>query len=86
VYSSVIGKIHKAHQYAREPERIRIDQLRATIHGDNDEHVVTYTDGKWDCGCQFFHSWRICAHTMAVEELLGVMVPVKQHFPDPVAA
>ena len=26
--------------------------------------------------------WKICCHTMAVEKLLGVMVPVKQTYPE----
>jgi hypothetical protein len=80
VYSSLISKVQKAHQYAREPERIRFERFTVTIHGDNDNHRVSYDEGKWNCTCHFFAGWGICSHTMALEQILGVMIPVKQHF------
>ncbi|MBI3972153.1 MAG: hypothetical protein HY332_12755 [Chloroflexi bacterium] len=83
MYSSVIGKVQKAHQYAREPERIRVERLAVAFHGDNDDHQVSYEHGKWRCTCHFFAGWGICSHTMALEQLLGVMVPTKQHYPVP---
>ena len=82
MHSSLIGKVHKAHQYAREPERVKIDRLDVTFSGDNDAHTVGYDHGKWTCTCHFFAGWGICAHTMALEQLMGVMVPVKQTFVD----
>ncbi len=82
MHSSLIGKVHKAHQYAQEPERIRFGRFEATIHGDNDDHRVTYDQGKWTCTCHFFAGWGLCAHTMAVEQFLGATMPVKQTFVD----
>jgi hypothetical protein len=81
VYSSVIGKVHKAHQYAQEPERIRFEQLKVAFRGENDAHAVSYEDGAWRCTCHFFAGWGICCHTMALEQLLGVMIPAKQSYP-----
>ena len=34
--SSMIGKIEKAHRYAREPERVRFNEFKATFHGGHD--------------------------------------------------
>ena len=80
--SSLIGKIQKAKQYAQEPERIQFQHLRADFRGENGDHEVTYDGGKWNCTCHFFAGWGICCHTMALERILGVMVPVKQSYPE----
>ena len=82
MHSSLIGKVHKAHQYAQQPERVRLERFEAAVHGDNDDHRVTYEHGTWTCTCYFFACWGICAHTMALEQILGAMVPVKQTFVD----
>jgi len=82
MHSSLIGKIQKAKQYAQEPERVQFDRFSASFQGENDYHRVTYSAGVWSCTCHFFAGWGICAHTMAVERLLGVMVPIKQTFLD----
>jgi hypothetical protein len=82
VQSSLIGKVQKAKQYAQEPERVHIDSLKVQFRGENGDHEVTYESGKWHCTCHFFAGWGICCHTMALERLLGVMVPVKQAYPE----
>jgi len=82
VQSSLIGKVQKAKQYAQEPERVHIQGLRVLFAGENGDHQVTYDEGKWDCACHFFAGWGICCHTMALERMLGVMVPVKQAYPE----
>jgi hypothetical protein len=82
VQSSLIGKIQKAKQYAEEPERIRVQQLQVHFDGENGDHEVSYEDGKWNCSCHFFAGWGICCHTMALERILGVMVPQKQVYPE----
>lgn len=80
--SSLIGKVLKARQYAQEPERVKIDNLSLNFHGENDEHTVTYEQNQWHCSCHFFTGWGFCSHTMALEHLLGPMVPVKSVYPD----
>ena len=75
MHSSLIGKIEKARRYAQEPERVGISQLSATFRGENDEHTVSYADGAWKCGCEFFAGWNVCCHTMAMERMLGTMLP-----------
>lgn len=74
MHSSLIGKIEKARRYAQEPHRVTIAQFTATFRGDNDQHEVTYSGGKWSCGCEFFARWDTCCHTMALERILSPMV------------
>lgn len=80
--SSLIGKVQKAKQYAQEPERIQFQQIKVHFQGENGDHDVTYDQGTWDCTCHFFAGWGICCHTMALERILGVMVPTKQTYPE----
>ncbi len=73
--SSMINKIEKAKRYAQEPDRIRFDEFRVTFRGDHDTYTVSYNEGKWECGCHFFSLRGICSHTMALERILGPMLP-----------
>jgi hypothetical protein len=73
--SGMIGKIQKARLYAEEPERVRFEQFRATFDGTNSQHTVTYDQATWKCTCNFFASRGVCSHTMALERLLGAMLP-----------
>ena len=71
----MIGKIEKARRYAEQTDRIQFEQLTVTFSGDNNPHTVMYAEGCWHCDCNFFASRRVCSHTMAMERLLGVMLP-----------
>ena len=73
--SSLIGKIEKAKRYAQETERITFTQLSVEIRGDNNSHTIEFKDGKWHCSCDFFSHWGLCSHTMAMEKVLGKMLP-----------
>ena len=73
--SSLIGKLEKAKRYAQERERITFDAFRVTFKGDNGDHIVSYEDGKWRCGCEFFPEWNACSHTMALVKILSPMLP-----------
>ena len=73
--SSLIGKIEKAKRYAQEKERITFSELSVKFHGENDDYNIGYKDGKWHCSCSFFASWGLCSHTMALERILGNMLP-----------
>ncbi len=74
--SSIIGKIEKAHRYAREPERVRVQNLEASFRGGHDDYTVRLTDGRWACSCHTFasHAVGTCSHVMAMQQLLGVML------------
>jgi hypothetical protein len=73
--SGMIGKIQKSRLYAEEPERFRFDQFQVTLQGTNAEHKVSYDQGRWSCTCNFFAARGVGSHTMALEPLLGVMLP-----------
>ena len=75
MHSSVIGKIEKANRYARETDRISIDQLSLTFRGDNDTHLVALEADRWQCNCHYFESWKTCAHVLAMQKILGSMLP-----------
>ena len=73
--SSLIGKIEKAKRYALETDRVSFTELSVKFHGDHNDYTTEYRDGKWHCTCPFFSNWGTCAHTMAMERILGKMLP-----------
>ena len=75
MHSSLIGKVEKANRYARELDRITIDRLSLTFRGDNDTHRVDLDAGQWQCNCHYFTSWGSCVHLLALQKVLGVMLP-----------
>jgi len=74
MHSDLIGKIEKARHYAQEPERVQIDELKATFHGGNRDHILTLKEGHWNCDCSFFQSWGTCQHVMAMQKMLEPML------------
>ena len=80
--SSMIGKIEKAHRYAKEPERVRLHTFHATFKGSHDDYQVELQDGQWSCTCHAFssHTLGTCAHVMAVQELLSAMLSTDDRF------
>ena len=75
MHSSVIGKIEKANRYARERDRITVESLAVTFKGDNDTHRLSLGADGWDCNCHYFQSWQTCAHILAIQKILGEMLP-----------
>ena len=73
--SSLIGKIEKSKRYAQERERITFADLTVDFRGDNDNHTLSYKEGKWHCSCHFFSKWGECSHTMAMQRILAEMLP-----------
>jgi hypothetical protein len=84
--SSLIGKIEKAKRYAEEPERVQVRRLEADFRGSHDVYHVHFDQGRWQCSCNFFTNYDVCSHTMAMQRLLGVMVPAVPEEEAPVAA
>ena len=77
MHSSMIGKIEKAHRYAREPERIRLNRLESTFHGGHDDYTVRLDGETWTCTCHTYASHVVgdtCAHIMAMQQILGQML------------
>jgi hypothetical protein len=75
MHSSVIGKIEKAHRYARERDRITVEGISVTFRGDNDTHHISLNADGWQCNCHYFESWQTCAHILAMQSILGEMLP-----------
>ncbi len=75
MHSSLIGKIEKANRYARETDRISFDRLSLTFRGDNDTHRVSLDAGSWQCTCHYFENWKTCVHVLALQKILGDMLP-----------
>ena len=75
MHSSLIGKVEKANRYARELDRISIDRVALTFRGDNDTHRISLDADGWQCTCHYFESWKTCAHILAMQQILGVMLP-----------
>ncbi len=73
--SSLIGKIEKAKRYAQETDRVTFSEFSVKFRGENNTYNTGYKDGKWHCSCSFFSSWGLCSHTMALEKILGNMLP-----------
>jgi hypothetical protein len=80
--SSMVNKIVKAKQYAERPDRASFQSLEVDFDGDNGIHRVSFHEGVWHCECDFFATWQICCHTMAMERILDPMVKVKQSLPE----
>jgi hypothetical protein len=78
MHSSLIGKIEKAKRYAQEPDRVSITALTARFRGENSYHTVSFDGHRWSCDCHFFQGWDTCSHVMAMEKLLGPMLPVQE--------
>lgn len=77
MHSSMIGKIEKAHRYAREPQRVHIGSLTAIFDGDNDAYTIELRDGEWHCSCHTFESHAVgdtCAHVMALQAMMKAML------------
>jgi len=74
--SGTISKIQKAKMYAEEREqRIRFRSFTVEIDGENNHHTTSLDNGNWNCDCEFFRTYAHCSHTMAMERVLGVMLP-----------
>ncbi|MGA7672282.1 MAG: hypothetical protein WBW04_17795 [Nitrolancea sp.] len=75
--SSMIGKIEKARRYAEEPGRAQIQELNVKFQGEHDTYNVSYHDSQWSCDCHSFTALQAgtCSHIMAMERLLGQMIP-----------
>jgi hypothetical protein len=75
--SSLIGKIEKAKRYAKETDRVTFQDMAVKFRGENSDYDVVFKDGKWRCTCSFFSKWGLCSHTMAMEQILGNMLPAE---------
>ena len=78
--SSLIGKIQKANLYAREPDRVTFSEFSTTFRGEHDSYAVSFRDDHWRCACHFFDGNGICSHIMAIQKLMGPMLPAEARY------
>ena len=78
-YSTLIAKVEKAKRYAEEPQRFHFDDLTATFHGENADHEVCWDGTNWDCDSPTFRRDGMSAHIMALQQMLGPMLPTAAH-------
>jgi len=75
--SSLIGKIEKAKRYATETDRICFTEASVTFRGEHADYTLHFENGRWHCTCGFFSQRGLCSHTMAMDRILGDMLPGK---------
>lgn len=69
---SAVSRILKARQYAEERDkRVKVHSFEVELHGDNANHIIRYNAGEWKCDCEEAMLRGVCAHIMAMEEILG---------------
>jgi hypothetical protein len=73
--SGMIGKIEKAIRYAQERDRFQFEQFTVKVQGTHNAHTVSYHSGKLTCTCEFYGTRGACSHTIAMEKVLGEMLP-----------
>ena len=78
MHSSLIGKIEKARRYAEERDRVTFGRFKVTFRGEHDLYEVDFEEGRCQCTGNFFAGWGLCSHTMAMQRILGEMVPADQ--------
>ena len=78
--SSLIGKIQKANMYAHEPERVAFSEIAATFRGEHDTYELSYRGGSWNCSCNSFPTSGLCSHVMAMQKLIGTMLPADARY------
>jgi hypothetical protein len=72
---STASRIVKARQYAEERDRrVKVHSFEVELHGENSNHIVSYSNGNWNCDCEEFTMRGVCAHVMAMEEIMGETV------------
>ncbi len=74
---NVVSDVEKAGRYADETDRIRFNTFQVTIRGNNNDHIVSYDHGKWNCDSTSFRLRGVSSHTIAMERLLKGMLAVE---------
>ncbi len=73
--TSLIRKVQKARQYAEEPERFSFESFDVTFKGSHRAHTLSFRGEGFHCDCEYFGNHGSCSHSMAIERVLGEMLP-----------
>jgi hypothetical protein len=75
MYSFRYSLVAKAHRYAAEPDRLRVEQLGVRLDGDHGAHAVRLEAGRLVCDCDHHAHQGVCAHVLAVGDLFRAHLP-----------
>ncbi len=75
MHSSMIGNIEKAARYSQEQGRFHFNRFTVTLDGDHRQHEISYDNGTWTCDGETVDEPSYHPHIMAVERVLGEMLP-----------
>lgn len=67
---ALIKKIDKARKYIKEPERFFVAENVVRLTSAHATRTLHKVNAEWECDCNFFVAYRICSHTIALEEYL----------------
>ncbi|PIY19311.1 hypothetical protein CO110_09425 [Candidatus Desantisbacteria bacterium CG_4_9_14_3_um_filter_40_11] len=70
-------KWNKAKEYATQPERFELLEIKLRMKSTHDIRQVSYANGKWSCTCEFYEKRNTCSHIMAAQEILGALIQRK---------
>ena len=73
--SGMISKIEKAIRYAQERDRFSFQKFTVQVRGTHNTHTVSFNEEKLSCTCEFYGTHGACSHTIAIEKVLGEMLP-----------
>lgn len=74
---NVVSDVDKSIRYASEPQRIAFTSFEVTFQGDHNTHQISFENGKWNSGDEFFKGRGYSSHTIAMERILEAMLPQK---------
>ena len=77
--NGMIRKYAKAKQYAEEKDRIKFKAFTVEFEGKNNPHIVNFSEGKWQCDCDYFIGRGRCSHTIAMELILENMIDLTEN-------
>ncbi|MDQ7027599.1 MAG: SWIM zinc finger family protein [Anaerolineae bacterium] len=72
--ASMINKIQKSKDYARDPKRATFHTLVLEFRGDNNSYTVALAPDGWSCTCPGFQTYSICPHIMSLEKIFQAML------------
>jgi hypothetical protein len=75
MYSFLYSLVAKAHRYAAEPARRRVEQLAVRLDGDHGAHAVRLAGARLVCDCAHHTHQGVCAHVLAVGDLFRAHLP-----------
>lgn len=67
----LLKKIVKARKYIEEPERFKIKGDFAEMRSTHAKRNLRYILGRWNCDCEFFGKYKICSHSLALQDLVS---------------